>query len=344
MTVVSEYLDKAYGTDQRIYNKFKILQYIEKKTQRVLKPKSRMNLGNLYAIYVLVEDYIKIGEKNYKKYNGATFSNLFSRQRELPFGSKLQNHALNSRCNEEFKKFFPKSELPIIRDLSTKRYWINVKLVKIENHDISSDIIDLIKKYISIISDDFSKTLSTIQTLDTKDKINDFFKDSISLDSDSRMFELASFVILKNYYLTQNIFIGTSKEQVKKQPLMLYKTGRTNANDGGIDYVMKPIGTFFQVTETLDFKKFFLDIEKINRYPITFVIKTADSKDVIMQKITTDAQKKYSSKTINQYIKSIEEIITISDLLSMLKSIDSNRLCLLLSDFKTHLQLEFNLR
>lgn len=31
------------------------------------------------------------------------------------------------------------------------------------------------------------------------------------------------------------------------------KTGRTNANDGGIDFVTKPLGRFFQVTETLDF-------------------------------------------------------------------------------------------
>ena len=41
------------------------------------------------------------------------------------------------------------------------------------------------------------------------------------------------------------------------QAIKLYKTGKTNANDGGIDFVMKPLGRFFQVTETLDFKKYF---------------------------------------------------------------------------------------
>ena len=51
---------------------------------------------------------------------------------------------------------------------------------------------------------------------------------------------------------------------------MLYKTGRTNANDGGIDFVMRPLGRFFQVTETVDVNKYFLDIDKIQRFPLTF--------------------------------------------------------------------------
>ena len=31
------------------------------------------------------------------------------------------------------------------------------------------------------------------------------------------------------------------------------KNGRTNENDGGIDFVVRPLGRFFQITETLDF-------------------------------------------------------------------------------------------
>ena len=50
----------------------------------------------------------RISQKgDYSKYEGAQFSKLFKRQRELPFGRKLQNHALNHRMNEEFRKFFP---------------------------------------------------------------------------------------------------------------------------------------------------------------------------------------------------------------------------------------------
>ena len=35
------------------------------------------------------------------------------------------------------------------------------------------------------------------------------------------------------------------------------------------DLVMKPLGRFFQVTETIDVGKYFLDIDKVQRFPIT---------------------------------------------------------------------------
>lgn len=47
------------------------------------------------------------------------------------------------------------------------------------------------------------------------------------------------------------------KSSVKKYNLRLYKTGRTNANDGGIDFVLKPVGRFFQVTEVGRYDKYF---------------------------------------------------------------------------------------
>jgi hypothetical protein len=116
-----------------IFEKGTLLQYINLKTKAANRgSKSRGSFGNLYAIYVLVEDYIGKGfhkQGDYSKYNGAVFSTLFKRQRELPFGAKLQNHHLNHRLNEEFKKFFPSCQfLPIMRDPGTNRYWINTKL------------------------------------------------------------------------------------------------------------------------------------------------------------------------------------------------------------------------
>ena len=117
----------------------------------------------------------------------------------MPFGAKLQNHALNSRLNDEFAKYFPVSELrPILR-----------------------------------------------------------------------------FAILKAYYGEQSIFWGWSADKLQQDFLMLYKTGRTNANDGGIDFVMKPLGRFFQVTETIDVNKYFLD--KVHRFPLTLVVKSTES-------------------------------------------------------------------
>ena len=217
-------------------------------------------------------------------------------------------------------------------------------MINIGKYDISKDVLNVINIYTSILTDNFINIISRLNTLDTNAKMIEFFKENISNDSDSRMFEITSFVILKNHYASQNILIGNSKENLKEEPLVLYKTGRTNANDGGIDYVMKPIGTFFQVTETLDFKKFFLDIEKINRYPITFVIKTEDTKKMIIKKISEDARKKYPENVIIKYLKSIEDVITISDLLSMLESINDDKLPSLLSDFRIHLEMEFNLK
>ena len=71
-------------------------------------------------------DFLESG--NYESYAGARFTDLMNRQRELPFGSKLQNHALNHRLNQEFRKYFPMSDyVPIVRDPQTSRYWINEK-------------------------------------------------------------------------------------------------------------------------------------------------------------------------------------------------------------------------
>ncbi|MDJ0520108.1 MAG: hypothetical protein QNJ74_28920 [Trichodesmium sp. MO_231.B1] len=85
---------------------------------------------------------------------------------------------------------------------------------------------------------------------------------------DARLFEIVSYSILKYYYHEQTVFFGFDIEDIQQENLKLYKTGRTNANDRSIDFVMKPLGRFFQVTETTDFKKFFLDIDKIEKYPI----------------------------------------------------------------------------
>ena len=93
---------------------------------------------------------------------------------------------------------------------------------------------------------------------------------------------------------------------------MLYKTGRTNANDGGIDFVMKPLGRFFQVTETLDVRKYFLDIDKIERYPITFVIKSADPIEELVRNLREGAERQYSIKAIvDKYMACIEEVVNI---------------------------------
>ena len=95
--------DKA----QAVFDASPLLQYLNIKTKSANRgSKSRSSFANLYALYVLAEDYLANGygtRADYKDYEGAKFMALFKRQRELPFGRKLQNHALNSRLNEEFR-------------------------------------------------------------------------------------------------------------------------------------------------------------------------------------------------------------------------------------------------
>jgi nitrogen regulatory protein PII-like uncharacterized protein len=75
---------------------------------------------------------------------------------------------------------------------------------------------------------------------------------------------------------------------------------------------MKPLGRFFQVTETLDFKKYFLDIDKIQKFPITFVIKSDEDVEPLKKKIQDNADKTYTIKAIvEKYMACIEEVINI---------------------------------
>lgn len=317
-----------------------LLQYIEKKTSAIDKgSKSRFSFASLYAIYVTTENYISVKNQglDYSKFEGIKYTALMSRTHQLPFGSKIQNHALNHRCNQEFKKFFPNQNLvPIIRNTSTKRYWIEEKLLNISCNsliiNISTLIINIIDRYIYEVSINFKHLLDDIQLLEEaylrngdENIIINFIRSQLNPTVDARTFELVSFVILKYYYKTQTIYFGFDKNNINPVTLELYKTGRTNANDGGIDYILQPIGKIFQVTEDLSFKKFFLDIGKLNYYPITFVIKTTETKENIINIIKQSALSQYSNlQLVNEYLKCFEEIITINELLDCLHYVITN--------------------
>lgn len=108
---IDEILEKHFAEDfEQIFKNSELLQYINIKTKSANRgSKSRGSFGNIYAVYVLIEDYIsnEFDKKSgYSEFEGEKFSDLFKRQRELPFGAKLQNHALNHRMNEEFKNSF----------------------------------------------------------------------------------------------------------------------------------------------------------------------------------------------------------------------------------------------
>jgi hypothetical protein len=327
-----------YFSDQgvSVLNSSELLQYLNIKTKAANRgSKSRAGFANHYAIYVLVEDYLNNEfdiKGGYNDYQGAQFVTLLRRQRELPFGNKLQNHALNHRLNEEFKKYFPTiSYVPIIRDTITNRYWINENLIKISidgnQINIAKAIKDIIDAYVQARRKAFSsfmiycQQMIDIQQQEPRRAI-EFIQSLLIPNIDARVFEIVSYAILKQYYGDQKIYWGWSPDELNSEYLVLYKTGRTNANDGGIDFVMKPLGRFFQVTETIDAEKYFLDIDKVQKYPITFVVKTEQTKEEILEKVEEQATARYGVRAIvRRYIESIEEVINISELMRRFNSV-----------------------
>jgi hypothetical protein len=356
---LKEILTSHFGeAGEKVYQNSQLLQYLNLKTKSAERgSKARGSFANLYAIYVLVEDYLSKGfveNINYAKYEGAEFSKLFTRQRQLPFGSKLQNHALNNRMNAEFQKFFPTSEfIPILRNLTTNRYWINENLLKIEggghNFNISPAVIEIIDEYVKTKQDAFQKFIQVCEQLQTientsPENVEEFILSLLAPNVDARLFEIVSYAILKFYYHDQKIFWGFELENLSKENLKLYKTGRTNANDGGIDFVMKPLGRFFQVTETLDFKKYFLDIDKLEKYPITFVIKSTESVENLHQKLKENAVKSYLVEAIvERYLDCIEELINIPVLVERFrKTVAQGTLNQILNEIIKQSKVEFN--
>lgn len=336
--IILEVLKKHFGdyaTD--VFMSSPILGYLNNKTKAANRgSKARGAFANHYALYVVVEDYIKkgfAGDKAvtpYSKYEGARFSDLFRRQRELPFGSKLQNHALNSRLNDEFKKFYPSvGKPPIVRDVSTQRYWIQEDLLQVvvrhkdgkDNiYNIAGAVIDIVDAYVATKRAAFEGFLETCRQIaelgkqDPKQAI-EFVVQQLAPNVDARVFEIVSYAVLKAKFGQETVWIGDTKETVAEEFLVLYKTGRTNANDGGIDFVMKPLGRFFQVTETVDVNKYFLDIDKVQRFPITFVVKSADTADQIRAAIRAQAVAKYKIEAVvDTYMKAVEEVINVKDL------------------------------
>lgn len=334
-TVLKKHFEKQA---EEVFENSQLLQYLNQKTKSANRgSKARGSFANLYAIYELVEDYLANDFQNrkgeYADYEGASYTKLFQRQKTLPFGNKLQNHALNNRVNAEFQKFFPTSgHTPILRNLETNRYWINEKLLIYKEFNLSKAIIEIIDEYIKAKQGAFQKFIQTCETLQEIEnaepqKVQEFILGLLAPNIDARLFEIVSYAILKYYYYDQVIYFGFELDKLNKENLKLYKTGRTNANDGGIDFVMKPLGRFFQVTETLDVKKYFLDIDKTERYPITFVIKSEKTTQELLDKLRNNAIEWYSVKAIvEKYMACIEEIINISTLIEGYKTVGSARL------------------
>ncbi len=107
---------------------------------------------------------------------------------------------------------------------------------------------------------------------------------------------------------------------------------------------MKPIGRFFQVTETTDVKKYFLDIDKLEKFPVTFVVKSTTSIEELRESIKTGAIEQYGiDKVVEKYMDCIEEIINIDSLKKSLDKVEKGKnLRNVLSEIIKQSKIEFN--
>ena len=250
------------------------------------------------------------------------------RMKALPFGAKLQNHPLDNRLNDEVKRQYDVSDSmlpvqPANLGEGKKARKISFKLLVEYNMNPNNSarfIVDAIDSYITIIDDNQTAYLNEIEAANTDAEITQVIAEAFEYNSDARLFEIISFGLLHLYFAKTSVrFCIDEKERLEQ--LILYRTGRTNANDGGIDFVLQPLGKFFQVTETLDFRKYFLDFEKVNRFPINFVIKTDLTAKKVRAEIEENALQQYDAQQVEEYMKLFDEIYTLNELRSILEEV-----------------------
>lgn len=352
-TILTQEL-KGYNEESiiEIFDSSPLLQYINLKTGAIYgDSKTRRSLGNIYAIYSIIyfycEDFYNDPE-NYKSFEGYEFTKLLNFYRKLYGGSKLQNHSLNSRVNREFKNKIVKEEDNDLIIVNDGKYFLHIEYLYVDDYDIANIVKKIIEQYIALLKLKDAKLKKDIKNLiNSKTPEEKAIKicELLEEEAEARIFEIISYAILKHHYGKIKLYIGYTLEELREEYLALYKTGRTNANDGGIDFVMRPIGRFFQVTEVGNYNKYLLDLDKVLHFPITFIVKTSQEKDVVESDIKDFIEKKSNGMKVvkDRYINAIEEIITINELKAWLKKLDNDSVDGILKDIHKYYTLELNL-
>jgi len=336
-----------------IFEKSDLLAYLDLKTSAIFgNSKTRKSLGNIYAIYSILHFYVNEfynKPEKYRMFRGYDFNKLLYFCRLQYGGEKIQNHALNSRLNLEFdnKVARPENKGKFIIIQDNGRYSIHIDYLYVNGVDISKTVIIIIDKYIELLRKKDDELVEELENLtNTKESliVKEHIKNLLTDDSEARVFEIISYAILKNYYKNTKVYFGYSKDELKVEYLTLYKTGRTNANDGGIDFVMRPLGRFFQVTEVGNYDKYFLDIDKILHFPITFVIKTNKSREIIRNELNQYIYKRSGGMEtiIERYKNAIEEIITINELKKWYEGLSELSIMNILNDIVLYYKIEMN--
>ena len=349
---IVEILKTEYASDyQKVYDNSFLLQYFDKKMKAVHgNSKTRRSLASIYAIYSVLyfyeTEYFNKAQE-YRQFDGYDYTKLFNFYRGLYGGSKLENHALNSRVNGEFRNKFPSASNDLIINNNGK-YLLHIDYLYVLGQDISKTVCKIIKKYVDLLiakDHDLISILQHMHSLDNYDVKKEQINSLLTEDAEARIFEIISYAILKNHYRNQKVYFGYSLDNIREEELQLYKTGRTNANDGGIDFVMRPIGRFFQVTEVNNYDKYFLDMDKVMHFPISFVIKTKTTKDDVLHELSEHIDRRANGMRVikERYQKAIEEIITINELRQWIMELEHGDIDNIIRDIDIYYKLEMNM-
>lgn len=349
---VAEILKNEYPKDyQKIYDNSPMLQYLDKKMKAVHgNSKTRRSLANIYAIYSILyfyQDDFYEKKEQYRRFDGYDYMRLFNFYRGLYGGSKLQNHALNSRVNGEFHNKIKDAVNDLII-INNGKYLIHIDYIYVDGHDISKVTCKIIERYVELL---MAKDHALISILEELRRLTDYSEKKAKInallteDAEARIFEIISYAILKNHYKNVTVFFGYTRDTIDEVALELFKTGRTNANDGGIDFVMRPVGRFFQVTEVNNYDKYLLDIDKVMHFPISFVIKTKQSKKKMLTDLEQYIAQRSSGMAVleERYRKAIEEIITINELQTWTDELKNNDIDGIIRDIDIYYKLEMNM-
>ena len=260
---------------------------------------------------------------------------------------RVKNHPLNNRVNDEFRNRFGREvNDPIIKN--NGRYLLHIDYLYANKHDISKTCCRIVEKYMELLAKKDKVLAAVLEQLYVIDSANEKKTQIIRLlteDAEARIFEIISYAILKNHFSKIKVYFGYSKESIQEEQLQLFKTGRTNANDGGIDFVMRPIGRFFQVTEVNNYDKYLLDIDKVMHFPVTFVIKTKKKKELVLKDLGDYINTRANGMKIieSRYREAIEEIITINELIEWMDCLGDEDVDGIIRDIDIYYRLEMNM-
>lgn len=336
---------------QAVYDTSPLLQYLDRKMKAVHgDSKTRRSLANLYAVYSVLhfyqEDFYQSPDR-YRQFDGYDYTRLFLFYRGLYGGSKLQNHALNSRVNGEFRNKFPhlRNDLMIARN---GKYLLHIDYLYADGCDISRTCCKVIERYMELLEEkdhEMFRVLQRIRTLSKDAEKREALQKLLTEDAEARIFEIISYAVLKSHFQGVTVYFGYAPESVKAERLQLYRTGRTNANDGGIDFVMRPVGRFFQVTESGDYDKYLLDIDKVMHFPVTFVVKTEKSAEQVRQELDRYIRARSGGMAVieENYRSAVEEIITIGQLREWIDALGSDETEQIIRDIDIYYRLEMNI-